>query len=81
MATAVELLPELARLGSSFRAPVAMEVPREKGIKFSSHLVVLGLSIMNMREEKNDAMVKTVKSRKPFKENYEQLLEDACDMK
>uniref|UniRef100_A0A0E0DMS1 Uncharacterized protein n=1 Tax=Oryza meridionalis TaxID=40149 RepID=A0A0E0DMS1_9ORYZ len=52
MATAAELLPVLAHLGSFFRAPAALATPREHGVKFASHLVALGSSIMNRREEK-----------------------------
>uniref|UniRef100_A0A0D3GVR6 Uncharacterized protein n=1 Tax=Oryza barthii TaxID=65489 RepID=A0A0D3GVR6_9ORYZ len=53
MATSAELLPELARVGSLFRAPVAMVAPLDQGIKFASHLIALGSSIMNRREEKS----------------------------
>uniref|UniRef100_A0A0E0PI91 Uncharacterized protein n=1 Tax=Oryza rufipogon TaxID=4529 RepID=A0A0E0PI91_ORYRU len=47
MSTAPELLPELAHLGSFFRAPAALATTREHGVKFASHLVALGSSIMN----------------------------------
>uniref|UniRef100_A0A0E0LQM1 Uncharacterized protein n=1 Tax=Oryza punctata TaxID=4537 RepID=A0A0E0LQM1_ORYPU len=53
MATAAELLPELARLGSSLHTPAAVAAPREQGVKFASHLVALGSSIINRREEKS----------------------------
>ncbi|BAS92539.1 Os05g0178800 [Oryza sativa Japonica Group] len=47
MSTAPELLPKLAHLGSFFRAPAALATTREHGVKFASHLVTLGSSIMN----------------------------------
>ncbi|KAF0918806.1 hypothetical protein E2562_026179 [Oryza meyeriana var. granulata] len=52
MAASAELLPELARLGSFFSSPAAVAPPPEQGIKVASHLVALGSSIMNRREEK-----------------------------
>lgn len=56
MSTAPELLPELAHLGSFFRAPAALATTREHGVKFASHLVALGSSIMNQREEKTTTL-------------------------